>query len=115
MPRLVNADALIMRLNDWALGAAPMVADHGDVRALRQKEYDTIEQIIDMIADAPIVAIGELFSEWARQNGTHVCATCGRASANQNSGTRCPIEEHYALPVDGHCHLWEEVKPGAAD
>ena len=21
---------------------------------------------------------------------------------------RCPIEEHYALPKDGFCHLWEK-------
>ena len=40
------------------------------------------------------------------------CVNCGR-TANNGGGyadgeTRCPIEEHYALPKDGYCHLWEK-------
>lgn len=40
------------------------------------------------------------------------CVSCGRTANNggwyADGGTRCPIEEHYALPKDGYCHLWEK-------
>ena len=40
------------------------------------------------------------------------CVNCGRTANNggwyADGGTRCPIEEHYALPKDGFCHLWEK-------
>jgi hypothetical protein len=42
----------------------------------------------------------------------HTCVNCGRTANNggwyADGGTRCPIEEHYALPKDGFCHLWEK-------
>ena len=41
----------------------------------------------------------------------HTCQTCARCSDNcEHTTTRCPIEEHYALPKDGYCHLWEVKK-----
>lgn len=40
---------------------------------------------------------------------TGTCEDCGRNSDALDDGTtNCPIEEHYALPKDGFCHLWEE-------
>ena len=40
------------------------------------------------------------------------CVNCGRTMNNggwyADGGTRCPIEEHYALPKVGFCHLWEK-------
>lgn len=49
----------------------------------------------------------------------HTCLTCGRTANNggwyKDGRTRCPIEEHYALPKDGHCHLWEKQKPWEDD
>ena len=40
------------------------------------------------------------------------CVNCSRTVNNggwyADGGTRCPIEEHYALPKDGYCHLWEK-------
>ena len=40
------------------------------------------------------------------------CVNCGRTINNggwyADGRTRCPIEEHYALPKDGYCHLWEK-------
>ena len=40
------------------------------------------------------------------------CVNCDRTANNggwyADGGTRCPIEEHYALPKDGYCHLWEK-------
>lgn len=42
------------------------------------------------------------------------CINCGRTVNNggwyEDGRTRCPIEEHYALPKDGYCHLWEKKK-----
>lgn len=42
------------------------------------------------------------------------CVNCGRTVNNggwyEDGRTRCPIEEHYALPKDGYCHLWEKKK-----
>ena len=42
----------------------------------------------------------------------HTCVNCGRTANNggwyADGRTRCPIEEHYALPKDGFCHLWEK-------
>ena len=41
-----------------------------------------------------------------------ICVNCGRTANNGGwyvgGRTRCPIEEHYALPKDGYCHLWEK-------
>ena len=40
------------------------------------------------------------------------CVNCGRTANNggwyADGRTRCPIEEHYALPKDGFYHLWEK-------
>ena len=40
------------------------------------------------------------------------CVNCGRTANNggwyADGRTRCPIEEYYALPKDGYCHLWEK-------
>ena len=40
------------------------------------------------------------------------CVNCGKTINNggwyADGRTRCPIEEHYALPKDGYCHLWEK-------
>ena len=40
------------------------------------------------------------------------CVNCGRTINNggwyADGRTRCQIEERYALPKDGYCHLWEK-------
>ena len=42
------------------------------------------------------------------------CSECARNIDNggmySDGRTRCPIQEHYALPKDGHCHLAEPYK-----
>ena len=45
--------------------------------------------------------------EWLRVKGK--CPTCKHCSDNRESGTDCPIEEHYALPLDGYCHLYDPI------
>ena len=53
--------------------------------------------------------LGELPSAQPEQR---TCVNCGRTANNggwyADGRTRCPIEEHYALPKDGFCHLWEK-------
>lgn len=44
------------------------------------------------------------------------CEDCARNADNgglyDDGRTRCPIQEHYYLPRDGFCHLWEKRKGG---
>lgn len=44
------------------------------------------------------------------------CRTCGRNADNggvhEDGRTKCPIQEHYALLLDGYCHLYEPYKGG---
>ena len=42
------------------------------------------------------------------------CRTCARNADNggyyePEHRTRCPIQEHYALLLDGYCHLYEQI------
>lgn len=43
------------------------------------------------------------------------CSKCARNANNDglypDGRTRCPIQEHYVLLEDGHCHLAEPYKP----
>ena len=77
------------------------------------KEHESIDFAVEMLG--MLENRERHFAEWAKRNGAHVCATCGRASGNRPHTTACPIEEHYAVPLDGYCHLWEVVKNDAAD
>lgn len=79
------------------------------IRAAR--EHEAIDFAVEMLG--MLENREQHFAEWAKRNNAHVCATCGRASANRAHTTACPIEEHYAVPLDGHCHLWEGVKTDA--
>ena len=61
-------------------------------------------------ADRAVNLIEELPSAQPEQK----CVNCGRTVNNggwyEDGRTKCPIEEHYALPKDGYCHLWEKRK-----
>ena len=58
-----------------------------------------------------VVAVSELEALPSAQP-ERTCVNCGRTVNNggwyADGRTRCPIEEHYALPKDGYCHLWEK-------
>lgn len=58
-----------------------------------KKCNDAYELLIDRTYD---------YVEWSKQIGVHTCATCDRMDCD------CPIENEYALPMDGYCHLWSE-------
>lgn len=56
--------------------------------------------------------VTRLLSLPSAQPEQRTCVNCGRTVNNggwyADGRTRCPIEEHYALPKDGYCHLWEK-------
>ena len=66
----------------------------------RWKEAEEYQRIIDR------------FMSFASAQPERTCVNCGRTVNNggwyADGRTRCPIEEHYALPKDGFCHLWEK-------
>lgn len=66
------------------------------IRVRELRAYDEIEEIKALPSAQP----------------ERTCVNCGRTVNNggwyADGGTRCPIEEHYALPKDGYCHLWEK-------
>ena len=61
---------------------------------------------------ASLVAYKEQLEFLPSAQPERTCVNCGRTANNggwyADGGTRCPIEEHYALPKDGYCHLWEK-------
>ena len=61
---------------------------------------------------ASLVAFRETLEYLPHAEPEHTCVNCGRTVNNggwyADGRTRCPIEEHYALPKDGFCHLWEK-------
>jgi hypothetical protein len=82
----------------------------------RQTAIDAIRKIYDSVGilgekwavDKCQMAIKDLPSAQPERT----CVNCGRTANNggwyADGRTRCPIEEHYALPKDGYCHLWEK-------
>ena len=57
-------------------------------------------------------SIVDLLNNLPSAQPERTCVNCGRTVNNggwyADGRTRCPIEEHYALPKDGYCHLWEK-------
>ena len=69
---------------------------------------DPIDKYTVAIIDNDAQTIAQLPSAQPERT----CVNCGRTANNGgwyvDGRTRCPIEEHYALPKDGYCHLWEK-------
>ena len=80
----------------------------------RQAAIDAMEQAKEQYFDRRVI-IGKMqnvVSNLPSAQPERTCVNCGRTANNggwyADGGTRCPIEEHYALPKDGFCHLWEK-------
>ena len=75
----------------------------------RLTEYGNGRAVFISVGEA-IIRIEQLPSAQPERR----CVNCGRTVNNggwyEDGRTRCPIEEHYALPKDGYCHLWEKRK-----
>ena len=90
------------------------------IKALEQEPCeDTISRqaAIDAIMGEPTDAhypswYAERLEQLPSAQPERTCVNCGRTANNggwyADGRTRCPIEEHYALPKDGYCHLWEK-------
>ena len=86
--------------------------DHENDLISRQAAIDDIRTLKPdrLLVDAKWIEM------WLKQlpssQPERTCVNCGRTVNNggwdADGGTRCPIEEHYALPKDGYCHLWEK-------
>ena len=76
--------------------AIDALTEYGNGRAV----YISVEEAVRRIEQLPSA------------QPERTCVNCGRTANNggwyADGGTRCPIEEHYALPKDGFCHLWEK-------
>ena len=74
-------------------------------------KIETYSQYNEAWQDALDRAEGAIFNLPSSQP-ERTCVNCGRTANNggwyADGKTRCPIEEHYALPKDGYCHLWEK-------
>ena len=97
-----------MKINEAAEILVRMMKDRVgtddlDTTIRMQNEKEAVDTVLTYIFDT--IA---LYETWARENKKHVCAACGRNADCLANGTACPIQEHYALPKDGFCHLWEE-------
>ena len=76
----------------------------------RQAAIDAINKALSRVFTEPC---GEqILKDLPSAQPERTCVNCGRTANNggwyADGGTRCPIEEHYALPKDGFCHLWEK-------
>ena len=71
-----------------------------------------ISSIACDLQEEAIRGIQKLPSAQSTVHPQRTCVNCGRTVNNggwyADGRTRCPIEEHYALPKDGYCHLWEK-------
>lgn len=81
----------------------------------RQQAIDALDEIEAEVADGygyQYAKWREYFVEMPSAQPERTCVNCGRTANNggwyADGRTRCPIEEHYALPKDGYCHLWEK-------
>lgn len=98
--------------------------------SIREEQCNKVCRILDdVLANRPterdslIVAVRKAFESLEQFGNSEPlpsaqperrCVNCGRTVNNggwyEDGRTRCPIEEHYALPKDGYCHLWEKRK-----
>ena len=75
----------------------------------RQAAIDAIRGEIEINGYSHVV---DVLEQLPSAQPERTCINCGRTANNggwyADGRTRCPIEEHYALPKDGYCHLWEK-------
>lgn len=80
----------------------------------REEAIEVIENVTIMCSEYTYGKVAEAV-DMAIEALKAKCPTCKWCSDHQESGTRCPIEEHYALPKDGFCYLYEPYKPESED
>ena len=78
----------------------------------KQAVFDIVDDLRDRMTVEGYCAMVERVKALPSAQPERTCVNCGRTANNggwyADGRTRCPIEEHYALPKDGYCHLWEK-------
>lgn len=92
---------------DYVLSALGIFSDRENGNEHFLNGIETAREIVQNAPTAQIADILKLFQPFP----AGYCATCARNSDHNDHFTRCPIEEHYAVPADGYCHLYEEFSP----
>lgn len=91
-------------MSDYIDRQAAIDAVHCDITVTGRQNAELVATTIGAFVDR-IKALPSAQPE-------RTCVNCGRTANNggwyADGRTRCPIEEHYALPKDGYCHLWEK-------
>ena len=108
--RLIDKDALLVEYDRVHIGeqgrARKLIEDAPEVFPYTDEE---VQKIQDM-QSAEVEKAFELGREDAEPQWIP-CSNCARNADNgglyPDGRTRCPIQEHYALPKDGYCHLAE--------
>ena len=81
-------------------------------KALSSFDISMKDEYAVKVERASLVAYKEQLEALPSAQPDRTCINCGRTANNggwyADGRTRCPIEEHYALPKDGYCHLWEK-------
>lgn len=81
-------------------------------KALKSFGISMRDEYAVKVERASLVAFRETLEYMPYAQPERTCVNCGRTMNNggwyADGRTRCPIEEHYALPKDGYCHLWEK-------
>lgn len=110
-----NAEVLISYDAEWPAD----VLVESVIEQTRDCERMAIESLPSRITEyktfcgVPIEEATRIVQENNADPKTGECKTCKRCSdylwSKGENGTRCPIEEHYVLPKDGYCHLYEQI------
>ena len=78
----------------------------------RQAAIEVVDAVWSVTGDKNVAKVWDQIKDLPSAQPERTCVNCGRTANNggwyADGGTRCPIEEHYALPKDGYCHLWEK-------
>ena len=78
----------------------------------RQDAINVADAVWSVTGDKNVAKVWDQIKDLPSAQPERTCVNCGRTANNggwyADGGTRCPIEEHYALPKDGYCHLWEK-------
>lgn len=115
-------------LNSEVMNCSEIPNNSGTIS--RQAALDAIERIFDRCEEIEAhlpegdpdrtgykmypdyVTVWKYLHQVPSAQSERTCVNCGRTINNggwyADGRTRCPIEEHYALPKDGYCHLWEK-------
>ena len=87
------------------------LAEVGTDLISRQQAIEAVQNRHMMLSKEKVLLINDL-EKLPSAQPERTCLNCGRTANNggwyADGRTRCPIEEHYALPKDGYCHLWEK-------